>query len=636
MCGIAGLAGRPAYAALADAGRLDTAVLAALADRGPDGSGVRGGGPVRAPWRLHHTRLSIVDLSAAGAQPMTGEDQRLWMVFNGEIYNAPELRRRCEAAGHRFCSTSDSEVIVHLWEDEGWQALRRLDGIYAIAVADDASGEVVLARDPYGVKPLFWSSDDGDLWFASELKALKAAGAPMGGPDTTALAQFLTLLWVPDPLTPYAGARSLEPGAILRWTTQGIEHLHHSDVVADAIAAVPGVRPGRLARELLLGDVSPVPAATVDDASTLLLAAVDRQLQADVPVRLLASGGVDSSLLWWAAAGRLSQGLTVEWDQVEGDEGLHEDATAVRRMEAAFTTPVDYMRGDAEIVGDPTAPPESGDLFADPAAGLLRALARRTAATGGKVLLSGQGGDEVFAGYRRHQLANALDLGGRRGDPVRPVAGHLARYLEARGGGTKREYVSRVARAAAGRDPLHRYMNLCTYSTAVDRAEALGCTEAEVADEVVWQRHRAVHDRLPGHWTPLRRALLLDLTVYMPGLGLAYADRSGMAEGVEVRVPFLDPALVHFAFSLPDDVLLRLTEAKRVPKALARRVLPAGLADRPKRGFGAPRRVVQGRQASFPQGPDAVRSVGQRGFRQGEYVGLARRILERHLAGSSP
>jgi len=567
---------------------------------------------------------------------LTGEDERLWIVFNGEIYNAPALRRRCQAAGHQFRSTGDSEVIVHLWEEEGWRALQHLDGIYSIAVADTVTGEVVLARDPYGVKPLFWSERGGDLWFASEITALRVAGAPMGAPDTTALAQFLTLLWVPDPFTPYAGARSLEPGAMLRWTRAGIEHLRHSDVVADAIAAVPAARRGRLARNLLPRGAAPVPAAIVDEASSLLLAAVDRQLQADVPVRLLASGGVDSSLLWWAAAGRVSQGLTVEWDEAEGNEGLHEDAAAVRRMENAFGTPVDYMKGDADIVGDPCAPPGCGGLFADPAAGLLRALAQRTAATGGKVLLSGQGGDEVFAGYRRHQLAQALDLGGRRSDSIRPVAGQVARYLEAQGGETTLEYVSRVARAAASRDPLHRYMNLCTYSTAVDRAAALGCTEAEVADEIVWQRHRAVHDRLPGHWSPLRRALLLDLTVYMPGLGLAYADRSGMAEGVEVRVPFLDPALVRFAFSLPDDVLLRLTEAKRVPKALARRVLPAGMADRPKRGFGAPRRVVQGAQPSALHGPGAVRSAGQRGFRQGEYVGLARRILERHLAGSSP
>lgn len=633
MCGIGGLAGQPAFEASLDGGRTDGILLAALAHRGPNGSGVRGGGPVGAPWRLHHTRLSIVDLSAAGAQPMASADERFWMVFNGEIYNAPELRRQCETAGHRFRSTSDSEVIVHLWEDEGWRALRQLDGIYAIAVADSVSGDVVLARDPFGVKPLFWSEEGGNLWFGSEIRALRAAGAPLGGPDTTALAQFLTFLWVPDPSTPHTGVHSLEPGAALRWTRDGIEHLRHGDLVADAVAAVPPSSPGRTARELLPGSLAPVPPAIVDEAGRLLQAAVDRQLQADVPIRLLASGGVDSSLLWWAAAGRLSEALTVEWKRVEGDEGLHEDAAAVRRLAAAFGTPVDYMAGDADMVTDPSVPPASGDLFADPAVGLLRALARRTAATGGKVLLSGQGGDEVFAGYRRHQLAPALAIGGTRGQSVRPLAERLARRLEAHGGGTRLEYLSRVARATGGRDPLGRYLNLCSYSTAEERASALGCTEAEVADEVVWQRHRSVHDRLPGHWSPLRRALLLDLTVYMPGLGLAYADRSGMAEGVEVRVPFLDPALVRFAFSLPDDVLLRLTEAKRVPKALARRVLPAGLADRPKRGFGAPRRIVE--SAQVPRQDQSLALVGQRGFRQGEYLGLARRILDQHLAGTS-
>ena len=176
--------------------------LAALAHRGPGAAGVDE--LESGDWSCHiaHTRLAINDLTGSGDQPLYNEDETLALVFNGEIYNSPELRRDCEAKGHTFRSRSDGEVILHLWEDEGPTALRRLNGIFAFAIQDRRNGTLVLVRDPLGVKPLFWSADRGSLWFASELQVLKAAGAPLGSPDVVALAQFLTFLWIPDPEPP--------------------------------------------------------------------------------------------------------------------------------------------------------------------------------------------------------------------------------------------------------------------------------------------------------------------------------------------------------------------------------------------------------------------------------------------------
>ena len=211
MCGIAGHLGRQDAAALGDN------VITALRHRGPDAQRKAryGSGDIVAD--LAFARLAIIDLSEAGLQPMSSEDGRYTMTFNGEIYNSPELRRECERAGHRFRSSMDGEVILHLWEMMGPAALARLNGIFAVAMLDSVTNELFLARDPLGVKPLVYAQRKGELWFASELRALLAMGAPSGGPDLLALAQFLTFLWIPDPRTPYAGVRSIEPGTVLRW-----------------------------------------------------------------------------------------------------------------------------------------------------------------------------------------------------------------------------------------------------------------------------------------------------------------------------------------------------------------------------------------------------------------------------------
>jgi asparagine synthase (glutamine-hydrolysing) len=535
---------------------------------------------------------------------MCAEDGRMWMSFNGEIYNAPELRTFCEAKGHRFTSSMDGEVILHLWEMEGAAALARLNGIFAVAVADARTGEVVLARDPVGVKPLFYSLDrDNQLRFASEVAALRHAGADPGGEDLVALAQFLSFLWIPDPRTPWAGIRGLLPGQALRWTASGTELFEYG--------------------EPLVGSPEPTPttaAGAVASATERVAAAGRRQLLADVPIGLMASGGVDSGLLWWAVHESLARAYTITWAE-DGTEKLGDDERAVAELAVRYATPVRRLEGETAT----SALPPSGDLFADPAYDLTRLIAGTARDDGMKVLLSGQGGDELLAGYRRHWVATVLKRI-RLGAVGRAVLGGAVNRGLGRVPSTRQvaEYGARLLRAASERDPFRGYMQLCTYSTPAERAAALGCTEREVANDVVWQRHLELYESLPPDLGFLRKVMAVDLGVYLPGLGLAYVDRAGMEFGVEIRVPWLDLELLRWTLALPDDVLVRRGRGKWLGREVAAKQLSPALANRPKRGFAAPaHRVGDGG------------SHGERGFRQGAYFSRAVQLLRAHRDGGS-
>jgi len=590
MCGIAGRAG-PRGSWVSDR------PLTALAHRGPDAAGVDEF--QIGDWSCHiaHTRLAINDLTDNGDQPLYNEDETLALVFNGEIYNSPELRRHCEAKGHKFRSRSDGEVILHLWEDEGTAALRRLNGIFAFALQDRREGTLVLARDPLGVKPLFWSADRGSVWFASELQALKATGAPLGSPDVVALAQFLTFLWIPDPRTPYSGGHSLPPGAMLTWQNGTHRVQKYADLMADSADGPT----------LTLGSAKQEFRGRFEEA-------VRRQMLSDVPVAIMASGGIDSSLLWWAARDQLAMAYTIDWSGESGGEGLHEDTEAVRVLEVSLGTPVCYVPG---ATVDIEALPRSGDLFADPAVELCRQIAEKAHANGHKVLLSGQGGDELLGGYRRH-LVGPLAARVPAGSPGRWMAALLAKTTLK---SVSVEYASRLALSASKGDALSSYMVLSSYSDAEHRAAALGVPSTEVSDDVVWEAHRSMFEKTPSDWSLLRRFRALDMAIYLPGLGLAYADRSGMQHSVEVRVPWLDLELVRWALRLPDDALIRKMKGKHLSRTLATQVLPSLIANRPKRGFGAPMRLL----------PKGARG-NSRGFRQAQYFMSAQAIVDKWKA----
>lgn len=596
MCGIAGVASPAVGASLPD-GVLDT-----LRARGPDGDG-RVARPEAPSFELLHTRLAIVDLSDAGNQPMANEDGSLVMVFNGEIYNSPELRRECVAKGHRFRSRMDGEVILHLWEMEGPSSLLRLNGIFSVALADTRTGVVTLARDPLGVKPLFYAVDGvGRLWFASEPRLVALAAGQAADVDLVALAQFLSFLWVPAPRTPYRGVSTLLPGHYLRWMAGKLTVTQFSEpfIGAPSTDSAPD--------DVLVAEA----AERIGDAAR-------RQLLADVPVGLMASGGVDSGLIWSATKETLSRAYCVTWDDAGDSEALHEDRRAVGKLQSQFGTPVEYMTGSS--MNDVVLPP-SGDLLADPAYELTRQIAQAARANGLKVLLCGQGGDELFAGYRRHSVAPILAWL-RVGVTVAGAAERTLRRLP--GAGLSREYAARLMRAAGESSPFDAYMQLCTYSTARERAAALDCTEREVASDVVWQAHREAFDAIPPDLPFLRKVLALDLAVYLPGLGLTYMDRAGMEFGVEIRVPLLDLDLVRWAMTLPDEALRRRGRGKWLLRQVAAHALGPELAHRPKRAFAAPANTVAA----------SSHTTGERGFRQGSYFARATRVLDAHLSRAS-
>ena len=595
MCGIAGAAAR-------GAGRLAAPPPGPLlAHRGPDGHAeARWTGSTAQGW-LRHTRLAIVDRGPAGDQPVYDSAGRYAVAFNGEIYNHVELRQLCEARGHRLRTQMDGEVLPHLWADEGPACLTRLNGIFALTVVDTWTGQLWLTRDPLGVKPLFHASDADACAFASEPAAVAAVTGEHRELDLVALAQFLTFLWVPAPRSPYRGVSHVRPGHVLHWVPG------RGAVERPYARLVPSAEP---APRTLTGATA--------ELRELLLAAAEQQLLGDVPVALMASGGLDSSLLWWAAQGRLERAYAVDWAEGPDDAGerLHEDAAAVREVSRHLGGPVTFISGD-EL--PPLRPGPSGDLIADPAYALTRGVAARSSSEGRPVLWSGQGADELLGGYRRHRVARLL---GTPGVDLLRLGSRLPAPPFLRG--DRREYLARLTTAAGAPDFFARYMHLCTYSTAEDRARALGCTSAEVADEVVWAEHREAYDSLPGGLSTLRRAMAVDLQVYLPGLGLAYSDRAAMEVGVEVRVPWLDHQLVRWSLDLPDAVLLAL-KGKGPARALAREVLPALVAGRPKRGFASPVARVQ---------PDRSRH-GSRGHRQGAYFAQAAALVEQ-VAGSAP
>ena len=591
MCGIAGCATTDRNL------RVPAAIFDALHHRGPDGHGSSEWENGQYSWRLVHTRLAIVDLSANASQPMENEDGSLVLAYNGEIYNAPELRRYCEARGHRFRSKMDGEVILHLFEMEGTAAFARLNGIFAIALANKVSGEITLARDCMGVKPMYFVENGSDLWFASEINALKAFGAPIGSPDPVALGQFLTFLWIPEPRTPFESCKVLLSGQVLQWRDGVVSKSMFRSIIDEAAAA---------------GDVHEID--LIQDAGHILGEAVKRQMMSDVPVGLMASGGIDSSLLWVLAKEGLSKAITIDWRSDDGIESLRDDTRIVVDLAFRTGTPVDYLPVNLESL-QPS--PLGGDLFADPAFDLTRSIARFAKNEGIKVLLSGHGGDEVFAGYRRHMVASLIDKFRGKGSPLK-IAQHIASVA---GYPLAAEYLWRLRLAFKERDEFGAYMQLCTYSTPLERAQALSCTEREMSNDRMWEQHRKVFDTLPAQWSYLRRVRSLDCKVYLPGLGLAYTDRAGMEYGVEIRVPWLDPDVVRWGLRLPDRALVHRGRGKVVPRQLAAQLVPEIKRKQSKRGFGVPINMLRVGESRG----------GEREFRQGTYFAVAKEKLDSFL-----
>lgn len=514
MCGIAGWVGEeadePGVAAMVDA----------LAARGPDDRGV-----VRTASHcvLGHTRLAIMDLSAAGTQPMHDGTRRVWAVVNGEIYNHQALRRELNDGGAIFRSSSDSEVVVHGYLAWGAGVVEKLQGIFAFAVYDTYSGELLLARDRVGVKPLYYAYDGRQLIFASELKAILASRCWQLEYQAISMQVYLAHRYLPAPLTPYRNVYKLEAGHLL--------HCHSGEYqVKRYWQATPQTYdddPATLHEQLL---------ETIDSS-------VDAQLMSDAPLGLLLSGGVDSSSIAIIAA---SHGQSPQAFCCGFEQDTHDERRYARMASKAAGVPLQTM--EMSWSGLKKNLPAFLDWFDEPffnySAIAIYELSRMARDRGIKVLLAGEGADEVFAGYLWYD-----------------------------------DFATRTFRSHD--EALDTFFGYYGFFT--------GAMQDELAGRVTGFDHLAVLRRIDQpELDPVSRAQWLDFHTFLPDDILCRDDRASMAAGIELRVPYLDERIVDRYFLLPQALVYQNGQRKALLKQALSRIVPASILTNRKKGFGFP------------------------------------------------
>lgn len=571
MCGICGTVGD------ADEARV-RAMTDSIGHRGPDGDGIRcfparGG---RVPAALGHRRLSVIDPTPRGAQPMSYGDARYWITYNGELYNFRELRTELERDGFGFHTDCDTEVLLALYVRDGERMLDRMNGIFAFAIWDTERGQLFLARDRLGVKPLYYHVDGESLLFASEVKALLAGGVTPRL-DPHAVPEFLTFLWVPDPQTLFDGVRQLPAGHWARFADGRLTVREYWDMTFAVDEQVEEEAWPELVRD------------TVN-------AAIRRQRVADVPLGSFLSGGIDSSAIV-AELSRVAAPVSTYTVGFSQDDLRYEivpdDVRWARTVGQLFGTDYHERTLSANIVELlPKLIWHMDEPVADPAA-ITTYLICREAREDLTVILSGMGGDEVFAGYPRHLAARYGRLADLLPQPARAALQSLIQQHVTVGGPGRlrapRRNLMKFARGL-GSSFLERYLVYCSYYTQGELNRLLAADlRAELGDHDPFSSHRAHLAKVRGeHW--LNQLLYLDMKTFLPCLNLMYTDKMSMATSAEVRVPLLDDEVVGLSARIPPELKLRRRERKYVFKRSMEPVLPKQVIWRPKAGFGAPLR----------------------------------------------
>src|SRR3954447_16261418 len=601
MCGISGMLAL-------DGGAVDERAVRAMADalvhRGPDSEGMFVDGPVG----LAAQRLAIIDL-ARGDQPMCNEDRSVTVVQNGELYEHRAVQAELEARGHRFATHCDTEVLPHLYEERGASFAEGLRGMFAIALWDARDRRLLLARDPVGIKPLYYRVADGVLSFASELKALVRQPGFAGEVDLEALDAYLAFNCVPAPMSIYRDVRKLPAGHVLEARDGRVE-----------------VR--RYARP------APVPAGEVRRESGGSLAAQPRErprdsvrahLQSDVPVGVFLSGGIDSSLLA-ALAAQESPGA-VSTFSIGFEERSFDELSRARMVAARYGT--DHH----ELVLRPDAAallPEIAAAFDEPFAdssALPTYAVSRLASEHVKVAISGEGGDELFGGYFTY-VADVLAAHSR----ARAAAAFARPVVERLPSSSRRvslEYKAKRFVRAAARPPLERHHGWKEIFSPEARAALLEPGRRAVgADPLAGWRERYAET---AGAEPLARLQDLDVGTYLVDDLLVKTDRASMAHSLEVRVPFLDPVVAELAFALPTSQKVLALAKKRLLRRAAAGLVPGAIVNGPKRGFSIPAAAwLRGDLRPFARdllSPDALRRDG---FFRPEVV---TRLLDEHTGG---
>ena len=535
----------------------------AIGHRGPDDQGAY----VRGPIGLGMRRLSIIDL-AGGRQPIFNEDRSKVIVFNGEIYNYRDLRRGLVARGHAFATHGDTETILHLYEEEGPDCVQRLRGMFAFAIWDAAAHTLFLARDRFGIKPLYVMAAAWGMAFASELKALHAAVLADRALDWEALDTYFQLGYIPAPATPFRDVRKLEPGHTAVWDpARGLSTRQYWDLPRERAHA-----PRDLEAQIV---------EWLDES-------VQAHLVSDVPVAAFLSGGLDSSAVVasWALAADAPHAFTARYF---GSGAASADETHLaRRLAAQYgvkLTEVDVHPDVRDLLEPITHALD--EPHADESA-VPTWLLSQVVGSSYKVALTGIGGDELFAGYRRHIALLVGEHYTRLPFTVQRGVSILANLLrEPRGGSLFVDRLKRFVRPGNGSAP-DRFLGYLSRFPGVDRQalyapvlrDHLSGTAASARFRELYQRH--------GAPSGLATALYLDYKTFLADDVLALSDRMAMAHSLEIRVPLVDHELVERVFPLPAHVKIGLWQNKRLLKRALRRRLPKEHLRAPKRGFVGP------------------------------------------------
>jgi len=596
MCGICGLVSPERAPDIEAVARMS----GRLVHRGPDDDGLFCGGPVALAAR----RLSIIDL-AHGHQPIENEDGSAVVIQNGEIYNYRDLKRELEGRGHRFATDCDTEVLVHAYEEWGEGFVERLRGMFAIALWDKRRRRLLLARDRFGIKPLYYRQIGGELSFASELKAMLEQPGFSREIDPKAVAAYLAFNSIPAPLTIFAEARKLPPGHLLTW--EGGE-------LALRRYARPGPVPGDEARRGSAADLATELHEVLDDS-------IRAHLVADVPVGVLLSGGVDSGGIAALASRHTDEPLrtfSIGFEEAGFDELSRARLVAER-----------YGTDHHELVLRPDAVellPRLVEAFDEPfgdSSALPTYLVSQLASEHVKTAMSGEGGDELFGGYYTY----VADLLARRVGRLASLARPLAEALPSRTDRVGFDYKAKRFARAAALPPLERHHGWKEIFSPQARADLAG--EGAVGWDPL-DLYRERYAETAGA-EPLARMQDVDLGIYLVDDLLVKTDRLSMAHSLELRVPFLDPKVADFAFSLPTKLKVRGFAKKRLLRQALEPLLPREIVHGRKQGFSIPIAAwLRGPLEPFAREVLAPSAVARQGLLDPAAVTP---LLDRHCAG---
>jgi asparagine synthase (glutamine-hydrolysing) len=567
VCGIAGCYQQ------ADGQKLVDIMIDRIAHRGPDATGTWGHEDDRVTVQLGHRRLSIIDLSAAADQPLSKHGMTL--IYNGELYNYKELRAELTTRGVRFATSSDTEVVLEAWRAWGAEALHRFRGMFAFALFDERTGDLVLARDPLGIKPLYFLPRGEGVVFASELKALVAAMGSELRIEPGALVASMLYYWLPEQRCAIEGVEKLPGGSWARFRPDGnclVQHYWRAaDVAAEAAAGPPA-------------DLGPV----IEES-------VAAHLVSDVPVSSFLSGGLDSSIIT-VLAHRDNPGIdayTIAFRREDQRlEAMPDDAIYARKVAARYGINLHEIEISPDIVGMlPRIVDVLDEPIGDPAAINTLLMCEAARGRGVKVILSGMGADELFGGYRKHLACvmaskyRKLPAASRAG--VRSAVNHLPVSVAGRGLRYPRWAKRFLTFAELPEEPRFRR----SY-TLYDPGELAALVSPDLAvhvDDVVQEHSHIYNDNsLPDE---INRMCLADARMFLPGLNLTYTDRASMAASVEVRVPFVDPVVAQAAFSFKGSAKIQGRRGKVALKQAAESWLPREIVHRPKASFSVPLRA---------------------------------------------